>query len=124
MALDFGRQSRSELLDPTQDRSAAYVHTAIGQETRDALCRGTQLQVVADGEQDDVAWEPMARNKAQRLSRGMPATGRADVDDPATLIVAIASEVGRGAAGARTERRYAISPPQANVAEPSFSSST
>src|SRR6266700_3470554 len=50
----------------------------------------------------------------------MPAAASAGIDDPATIIVAIAGEVGRGATRARTHRArpYAISSPQASVAEP------
>jgi hypothetical protein len=45
-------------------------------------------------------WPPL--HSAGRLGRGMPATAGADVHDPTTFVVAIASEVGRGAARART----------------------
>jgi hypothetical protein len=56
----FGRQRRSELLDPAQDCSTAHVNAAIGEHAGDAFGRGTQLQVVANSEQDDVTREAMA----------------------------------------------------------------
>jgi hypothetical protein len=104
MLADSIGQRRSELLDPAQDRSAAHVDASIDEDAGDALGRGTQLQVVADGEQDDVTREAMACYKTGRLGRGMAATASAGVDDPTTLIAAIASQVGRGAARARRHR--------------------
>jgi hypothetical protein len=47
-------------LDPAQDGASADVDTAIGQQASNALGGGTQLQVVPDGEQDDIAWDAMA----------------------------------------------------------------
>jgi len=60
VSLDFGRQGRSELLDPAQNGSSADIDTAIGKEASNAFGGGTQLQVIPDREQDDVAWETMA----------------------------------------------------------------
>jgi hypothetical protein len=53
-------QGWPELLDPTQNRSAAHVNASIGQDAGDAFCCGTQLQVIPAGEQDDVTWKAMA----------------------------------------------------------------
>jgi putative transposase len=57
--------------------------------------------------------EPLATSKsaisrrfiqAGGLVSGMPAAASAGIDDPATIIVAIAAEIGRGATRARTHR--------------------
>jgi len=47
------------LLDPAQDRSGAHVDASIGQDTGDAFSGGAQLQVIPDGEQDNVTWNAM-----------------------------------------------------------------
>jgi hypothetical protein len=60
VAADLPGKRRSELLHPTQDRPSADIDPATGQEARDAFGGGTQLQVITDGEQDDIAWEAMA----------------------------------------------------------------
>ena len=59
MSLDFGRQRRPELLDPTQDRPSAHVNASIREDAGDAFGRGSQLQVIANSEQDDVTREAM-----------------------------------------------------------------
>jgi len=53
-------QGRSKLLDPAQDRPPAHVDPAVGEHAGDAFGRGTQLEVVADGEQDDVTREALS----------------------------------------------------------------
>jgi hypothetical protein len=83
-----------ELLDPTQNRSAAHVNASIGEYAGDTFGCGSQLQVIPDGEQDDVTWEAMTCEQAGGLDRGMPATASAGADDPTTFVVAIASEIG------------------------------
>ena len=60
MLADGIGKSRPELLDPAQDRPTAYVNASIGEDASDAFGCGTQLEVIADGEQDDVAREAMA----------------------------------------------------------------
>jgi hypothetical protein len=87
-------QCRSELLDPAQDRSAADVNAAIGEDASDAFGCRTKLQVIANSEQDDVTREAMTRDQARRLGCGMAPAGAAGVDDPATSVAAIASEIG------------------------------
>jgi len=67
---------------------------------RDTFGGGTQLQVVADGEKDDVAREAMAGHQARRLTGRVSATRTAGANGTATLIMAIASQVGRRAVGA------------------------
>jgi hypothetical protein len=57
---DLRRQSWPELLDPAQDRPAAHIDATVSQDASDAFSRSAQLQVVADGQQNDVAREAMA----------------------------------------------------------------
>jgi hypothetical protein len=59
MLADGISQRRPELLDPTQDRSAADVNAPVGQDTGDALGGGTQLEVVPHSQQDDVPRKAM-----------------------------------------------------------------
>jgi hypothetical protein len=59
VSLDIGRQGRAEFLNPAQDGSAADFDTAIRQQAGDAFGRSAELQVVANGEQDDVTREAM-----------------------------------------------------------------
>jgi hypothetical protein len=59
MSLDFGRQRRAELLDPTQDCPTAHVDVTAGQDASDAFSRGAQLHVVPNSEQDHVTREAM-----------------------------------------------------------------
>ncbi len=54
----FG-QGRPQLLNPAQDRPAPDVNPLIREDASDPLGRDTQLKVVADSEQDDVAREAM-----------------------------------------------------------------
>jgi hypothetical protein len=92
---DLFGQRRPELLDPTQDGPSAHVDTAVGQDARDALGRGTELQVRAHGQQDDVAREAMAGHQARRLAPRVSATGATGTDGAAALIATIASQVPR-----------------------------
>jgi hypothetical protein len=59
VSLDFGRQRRTELLDPPQDCSTAHVDASIGEHAGDAFGCVTHLQALANGEQDDVTREAM-----------------------------------------------------------------
>ena len=88
------RQRRAELMDPAQDRPSAQVDPAIGQHASDTFGRGAHLQVLPDSEQDDVAWEAMASDEADRLARGVTATRATGVNGTTTLVVAVASEIG------------------------------
>jgi hypothetical protein len=54
--------------------------------------RGAQLQVVADGQQNDVSREAMARHEARRLDRRVAATSTAGVNGTAGLIMAISGQ--------------------------------
>jgi hypothetical protein len=56
---DLLGQGRPELLDPAQDRATTHVDASIRQDASDTFGRGTQLQVVPNGEQDDLTWEAM-----------------------------------------------------------------
>ena len=94
MSLDFGRQRRSELLNPAEDRPPADVDPPVGKDAGDAFGRGTQLQVVPDSQQDDIQREAMASDEAHGLAAGVAATSTAGVNDPTTLVVAIESEIG------------------------------
>jgi hypothetical protein len=82
-----------ELLDPTQDRASAHVDTAAGQDVGNAFGRGGQLQVVADGHQDDVPKEAMASHEARRLVGRVATTGTAGAHGTAALVVAIVGQV-------------------------------
>jgi hypothetical protein len=73
-------QGWAELLDLAPDRSTADVDAAVGQGAGDAFGCGTQLQVIPDCEQDDAAREAMASDEADRLARGVAATGAAGVN--------------------------------------------
>jgi hypothetical protein len=53
-----------------------------------------------NSEQNDVKRETMACDEAGGLGRGMPTTAGACVHDSTTLVMAIASEIGRRAARA------------------------
>jgi len=64
-------QGWPELLDPAQDGPPADVKTSIREHAGDTLCRSTQLQVIANGEQDDVAREAMTRDQAGGFCCGM-----------------------------------------------------
>ena len=79
---------------PTQNRSAAHVNASIGEYAGDAFGCGTQLQVIPDGEQDDVTWEAMAGDEADGLAGGVTATRTTGVNGATTLVVAIAREIG------------------------------
>ena len=93
MLADGIGQRRPELLDPAQDRPPADVDAAISQNAGNALGRGVQLQVVADGQQDDVTREAMAGNPARRLAGRVAATGTAGAYHTSALIVTIAGQV-------------------------------
>jgi hypothetical protein len=93
-------KGRTELLDPAQDRPPAHVNASIRKHAGDAFGCSTQLQVVPHCQQDDVTRESMASDEANGLAGGMAATRTAGVNRATTPVVAIASEVRRGAAGA------------------------
>jgi len=59
MPPNFFGQGWTELLDPPQDRPTADVDTPVSEDTSDAFGRSTQLQVIANSEQDDVTREAM-----------------------------------------------------------------
>jgi L-serine deaminase len=110
MTPNFFGQGWTELLNPAQDRPPAHVNASIREPAGDAFSRSTQLQVVPDGEQDDVVREAMASDEADGLSGGVAATRTAGMNGATTLVAAIASEIGRRAAGQeRIRRPYAIS---------------
>jgi hypothetical protein len=91
MLADGAGQRRSELLDPAQDRSAAHVDASIGEHAGDAFGRGTQLQIVPNGKQDDVTREAMTGDQAQGLGRRMPATFSAGINNATTLGVGVSA---------------------------------
>src|SRR5262249_31138669 len=90
---DLLGQGRAELLDPAQNGPSTDVDAAVGQDAGNALGRGAQLQVVADGQQDNVAREAMAGYQTRRLVRRMAATSTAGAHGATTLVVAVAGQV-------------------------------
>jgi hypothetical protein len=93
VSTDLFGQSRAELLDPAQDRPATHVDAAVGQDAGNAFGGGTQLQVVADGQQDHVARETMASHQARRLAGGVSTTGTAGAYGTAALVATVAGQV-------------------------------
>src|SRR5207253_10713793 len=89
---DLRGQSWPELLDPAQNSPSADVDATVSQNVSDAFGRGAQLQVVADGQQDDVTREAMAGHQARRVAGRVAATGTAGVYPPPALIVTIAGQ--------------------------------
>ena len=87
MPTDLVGQRRPELLDPAQDRPRAHVDAAVGQNAGDAFGRSAELQVVPDGQQNDVTWEAMAGHQARRLAGRVAATCTANTDSAGALIV-------------------------------------
>ena len=80
------------------------------QDAGNALGRGTQLQVVTDGQQDDVTREAMAGQRARRLAGRVAATGTAGAYRTSALIVTVAGQVRRRAVGAGRHRRSLLEP--------------
>jgi len=70
------------------------VGASIRQDASDAFGRGGELQVVPNGEQDDVTREAMTLHQAGRVGRGVPTARAADVNWTTTLIVAIPTDIG------------------------------
>jgi hypothetical protein len=81
------------LLDPAQDRASADVDAAVGQDAGDTLGRGAQLEVITDGQQNDITREAMAGYQARRLTGCVSTTGAADAYGTASLVMAIAGQV-------------------------------
>jgi hypothetical protein len=100
----FGSKQRTKGLDPAQNGPSTDVDASVGEEARDAFGGGAQLQLVADGQQNDVAREAMAGHQARRLAGRMPTTGTAGAYHTAALIVAVAGQVQRRAVADRHRR--------------------